>query len=489
MFSLKNIFLNIYKSLIALLLIFVVIVFANLKTAKADEVDITTSFVMDDLASKGIDYKDYLSSEENEFITMVQYYDLENNLRTYVYLNLIDPYSLSSDLRIEISTATANANDVIEESYQLYKLKYVNYESTFYKYEVLGLNNLVYTTRRYKINSIGVLPEYATYNGSLKVDELYVFNGISNNTIKVFHEEVETITITDKEVDFWCYGDDDYWSEFWGYDGRLEIDSKYTDAWYIFFNTDKQIDELLEIELTYQKYNYKFVYPRMEPYIKFDFEFTEKFLNDFINEYEYYGKQMEINFSEQVVDVIKPGNKTIASSDKDWFGRYTTTYETLENIIDLRKYKVEIGDEFVFTEQANKYTWAVHFLDTEKYDTCPDGSISNIYGSGISNTAILRLRFKVGGIEKNCYAIDVPTDDFNGNIADTEINSFEDLFEKMTQLISLVVMLILLVLCLPVITTFFSALVKFIKLIFEIIIYIITLPFRVILSIFGGKEL
>nr|MBQ8890644.1 hypothetical protein [Clostridia bacterium] len=67
-----------------------------------NDVDITTSSVRDDLASMGMDQLSYLSSTENCFITMAQYYDSDKNLRSYLYCNYIGPIDEQLSISLEL---------------------------------------------------------------------------------------------------------------------------------------------------------------------------------------------------------------------------------------------------------------------------------------------------------------------------------------------------------------------------------------------------
>ena len=89
---------------LSILLIFCLNVF-NFASAKADSVDITDSSVRADLISMNLNPDDYTGSS-NRFITLAQYYDKENNLKTYLYGNL--PYVRSGALYLNLSTSISN---------------------------------------------------------------------------------------------------------------------------------------------------------------------------------------------------------------------------------------------------------------------------------------------------------------------------------------------------------------------------------------------
>ena len=101
--------------------------------ATSDLTDLTTSSVRDDLANMGEDKLSNLSSEKNIFLGMSQFYDKDNNLRTYLYLNYIG--SLDTQLKVSISTAVPDEKYNITEVMKTYDLDFVNNDSTWVKYE------------------------------------------------------------------------------------------------------------------------------------------------------------------------------------------------------------------------------------------------------------------------------------------------------------------------------------------------------------------
>ena len=259
------------KKIISIILsfIFIFCVLATVPVMAADDIDITSSTVRADLASMGEDKLSYVSDSYCIFIAMSQYYDLQGNLRSYLYFNLPSWAAKYQDgLCVSISTAVSDANYNITESFLNYDLQFVNKDSTWYKFEILGLPNVDKTTRRYNIAEI--IAKEAETSLNFYVDETYIFHGIENDTIEVFNQEVETITITDKEVKFYCYGDT--MNFFFKDTGIMNAGDIYTDSWFIFFNTDKSIDELLEVELTYTQYDYHFY---RSPFLSVDSEITE----------------------------------------------------------------------------------------------------------------------------------------------------------------------------------------------------------------------
>lgn len=468
--------------LLALLLIQLALpVFTSVAaTANVKNVDITSSSVREDLASMGEDKLTYLSDTKNVFIGMSQYYDLSDKLRTYVYFNYIG--STDEDLKISISTSVTDENYNITEAYKDYDLRFVNNDSTWVKYEVLNLPNLDFVTRRYKIAEI-----FSATSTILSIDETYIFHGITNDSIEVLNQYVETITITDKEVRFFCYGDESSWFDFWGIDGYLGDNKKYTDAWYIFFNTDKPIDNLLEVEITYMPYDYHI---QCLGGCKMSKAFTEAEIQNRLEAGDFDEKTTCV-YGKQTVVTITPGT-TKVSATTNWWGGYETTYRELDNIMDLREYESmdEDGNVFVFTEQAEKYTWGVNFFNTEKTSYLKSvnlvGQSSDsivVDGTGVCNTALLRLKYEINGIVKNAYCIDIPTDDFEGSDAEEDFGSLKELFERLASLILLVLLIVVVVnVGMPVLMPLSKFFINCCVLLLSVVWSFIRLPFKILFT-------
>lgn len=444
--------------------------------ASTSKMDITTSSVRDDLANMEMDQLSNLSSEKNIFLGMSQYYESEDSLKTYVYFNYIG--STQDKLTISISIATTDENYNITEEYKTYDLSFVNNDSTWVKYEVLGLPNLDKTTRRYNLQSI------SSTDVVLDINETYIFHGITNDTIEVFNQEVETVEITEKEVSFFCYGEEDKWNSFWGIDETLAGGKTYTDAWYIFFNTDKEIDSLKEIEITYMPYDYhiQFLGP-----VTMNYPITESVLDERINNGNELDELTTKTYGEQTVVTVTPGTTKISATDNFW-GGYETKYEEIDNILDLREndHTGENGNEFVFTEQAEKYRWGVNFLTTEKKPqrksvATMGASLETtiVDGTGVCNTAIIRLKYEINGMVKNAYAIDIPTDDFTGNAVNTDIEG-EAWWQKIVALLLLVLLFVFITPVMSILSSIFKIIFKAIGVCLGVVFNILTFPLRLI---------
>ena len=500
----------------------------NTLSVYADSIDITKTSVRDDLKSMDEDKLSYLSDEEFIFIGMSQYYDKDNNLRTYLYANI--PYDISTfdyNWYATISTSVMDENYNITEDFKLYPIVYVNNEETWYKLEVLDLPNLEETTRRYYIQDLRVYEEVKTYadvvrpgipdeggGGNLdddtstpsdecmfldEVSKVYIFNGITNNQIKVYRQEIETITITEKEIGLHSFGEENGWYDFWGIDNVMKWNVTYTDSWYVFFNTDKTIDELYEIDVTFKKYDYQIqLLGGVKANKIIDEETIDTIKNGTGDINNAFKDNCSISYYDQEIVTKTPGKTPIEFKD-NWWGQYEIDYEELDNIIDLRKYDVEKdGNPFVFTEQAKKYTWGVNFLNTSKTTKYQGESIMGvghdttiINGTAISNTAILRLKYRTGSEVHNAYAVDVPTDDFNNNTELNENDDFEqykEWFEKLVMLVGILILVVLLGYLAPIFKIIINVLSNCIKWSLKGVGIVITAPFKLIGSLFKTKR-
>lgn len=468
--------------LIVLVFSFLLICIYLTKNVTASSIDITTSTVRDDLESMEKDNLSTISSTDNIFITFNQYYDSNNVLRTYLYMNYIEDDYL--DLYVNLSMSVSDQYYNITEDYHYYKLSFVNKDEECFwtKFEVLGLDNLTRTTRRYKIDGVykaiydPIFSDY-TYESLCITEDVFIFNGINNKQLQFFYEDVETITITEKEVKVYCYGKEADFLGFWKNDKIMQYGDIYHDSWYILFNADKPIDELLEAEITYQKF--KYTTKRNFNIYTMDYDFTEEELLAYKNSDNDYADKTTLNYYEQKNIIVEPGEYKVSYLDKKWYSSYKVKYETLDNILDLKKYKYEKGDDFCFSAEAEKYQWAVHFMDSQRiceYGTNVSHDTPTYKGYGIKNAAILRLRFVSNGLKKNLYAIDEPTDDFDS----VGVVIPDDNDSLLTMIIKLIGILVIIMIV--------ASVIKIISPLGNIITTIILLPFKLIDKIFGKKK-
>lgn len=393
--------------------------------------------VVEDLKKLDMYKDEYVGSVDNQFITLSQAFDSNKTLRTYVYLN----YTGSNDdiLIVHINTSLEF------ENFRMLQLDLVSYDKNSYlkKYEVLSLDNLNNATRKYEISTFSrsmntglyVLLQFDVY-------PIFYFNGTTNDNLECYYQEIETITITDKQVSFFCYGDsmDFFFKE----TGLMNNGNRYTDAWYVFFNTDKKIDNLISIDLSYVQFN--FCVGASSGNTKMDYVFTEEWVKNFVENPTgaYNTSTFKGDFKFEYDDVktvtIEPGTKKIDETQYGWFNVHKTTYETLDNIMDLRKYKAQNEDTFVFTDYADTYTWGVHFNDTYKRFTQKgsNNAAGLVTASAVTEVTILSLTFETDHKVKTLLAIDTPSksEDNQGNIAETPKSDDINLKDYLNELLN-----------------------------------------------------
>ncbi len=463
----KKIILFILLLAVTVLTLFVPTITVSASTA---ETDLTKTSVIDDLGRMNLDNIQNLSSTENIFLGMSQYYDSTRNLHTYIYMNYIG--SREDVLKAKISTSVSNAAGIIIEEFKEYKMTPVNSYRTWVKYEVLDLPNTDQSTRRYKFKSIK-----KNDISIIEVDDMYAFHGITNMQMEVFRQEIETITITDSELKFHCYGQESDWANFWGYDKYMAYGNTYSDAWYIFFNTDKPMDDILEIEITYKPFDYIYVGTRSKMTTVFDEEFMKSAASD---PYFDHGEKFEPREQETVI--IKPGKTKVEATKDKWYSKYDTHYEKyIDNILDLSK-KEYFKDTFpfVFSKEKQKYKWGVNFTvtekETERYVTSYLGNQvthMKVSGTGMCNTAILRIKYEHNGLVKNAYAVDTIKNTFTGEAA--EIPNDWDWKTIVKILIVIILVLLLWPIISPILKLCFEALGTVIKFVFKVLLLPITL--------------
>ena len=250
------------------------------------------------------------------------------------------------------------------------------------------------------------------------------------------------------------------------------------------------MDSIKEIEITYIPYDYQVEFLG---FCNMSYAITEAR----IQEHEAQENKLfewVVDYGKQEIVTITPGTTKVSKTD-NWWGGYQTEYYEIDNVMDLRKYEAvnEDGNPFVFTEQAKKYTWAVNFLNTEKASEW--GSVSmmgnpvttvKVDGTGVRNTAILRIKYEINGVVKNAYAIDIPTDDFTGNAAQEDFEN-QDWWQKLMAMMMLVLFVSLLG---PFLTPLLSMLMNIlwlvVKSLLSFVLWIIGIPFR-LLDIFLHK--
>lgn len=390
--------------------------------------------VVEDLKELNMYSEEYLKIDNGiNFITLSEQFDSSNKLKTFLYLSIADTVD-KFNISVILSTAIASNNEPVTEVFNIYNTEVVSYDSSssLCKYEITDLNNDNYSSRRYKLSSVTYKEESEAKE--FKIDDVYYFTGLTTSSLVSYIGEIETITINDKQVACYCYGDS---LNFFGKEtGLLSPGNIYNDTWYVFFNTDKQIDNLLSLTIYYKPYEYS-IYGKDGTNEMTDVITKDLYYDVYNNLPSSVNEKMKekfyLNELDSVITTINAGTSIVSSLEQGWFSS-KVHYETLDNIMNMKEYEQKSTDDspFIFNEYADKYSWGVHFADTNRQlFTFKDdmGTPNYVQGTIIDETAILELTFETNNQLKTLPAVDIKAKDTDtiGEKAETPLS--EDLFD------------------------------------------------------------
>lgn len=273
-----------------------------------------------------------------------------------------------------------------------YKLTLLNSSGVFYKYRVDGLTVSTETTRYYTITTIyrpfdETIDEDADHGNVVtevdyKVAKEYCFSTINGEPyFRVL--DIETIEITDKFVGFVRYSD--------GF--KLYVGA--CDSHFVAFNTDRDIDRLLEADVYYtsQSYSWSFV--------------------PFAGENETFGeKQDNYAYLEYTQKVEHSGGGLFAPTytwDRiETVEQFIEENETFQNvysgaIIDINVANT-ITDEGKEALKGKK--WVLRFVETSYSLNSGAGGATTSRSTLVGDVTILRLKFETDGVVYNLGTID-----------------------------------------------------------------------------------
>lgn len=408
---------------------------------------ITYSGVLEDLKKdSSFNSSDYPAKSDDYSLQIIQLAEsVDKELFVYVY----QPSGKAKNFKASSINISTTINDSV--SYLNYKLELLNNDGVFYKYKVKGLSVKSDSVRYYAISSI-----YRPFDESIDkqssggntvtevnyaVDKQYCFGEI-NGKPYVNCVDIETIVVTDKFVGFVRYPD--------GF--KLYIGA--CDSHFVAFNTNKPMDKLLEADVYYttQKYSSSWV----------TFSGTSDEFGEKADKYAYlkYTDKVEHTGGGWFAgtykwDRIQSIDEFIKSENKD------DIYHGA--VIDV-KYSTKLTDEAMTELQSKK--WVLRFAETEYTFWSGQGSYGS-FATIIGDVTILRLKFETDGITYNLGVIDnKQTGDKNpSNETDVDVS-----LNKRGKMILYLLMLILLIILL----------VPILPYILQAIVWIITLPFKVI---------
>ena len=375
----------------------------------------------------------------------------DNELFVYVY----QPSGQAKDLRASSINIALVPRENISDV-RNYKLTLLSSSGVFYKYRVDGLTVSTASTRYYTIPSIyrpfdETIDEGADHGNEVtevdyKVAKEYCFSTINGEPFcRVL--DIETIEITDKFVGFVRYSD--------GF--KLYVGA--CDSHFVAFNTDRDIDRLLEADVYYtsQSYSWSFAVGVGE-----NTEFGEKQDN-----YAYLTYKQKVEHTGDgwfaptyTWDRIETVEQFIAEND-------LTQNVYSGALIDINVAN-KITDEGIAALQGKQ--WVLRFAETSY--SLGGGQMSSFSNSTIvGDVTILRLKFETDGVTYNLGVIDNKQ---SGN-PDTPINEEHTevvLSETGKWILIAIAIILVLVILGPILPYIVKA-----------VVWIIALPFRAIAAI------
>lgn len=419
---------NLLIMLISILTLVIFLLPSISNIAKAENNKYTT-VIQDLFVDSSFKIEDYPTINGDYSLQVIQVAESnEKELFVYVY----QPSSYTTDLRATSINISQGINENVK--YVNYTLEYLSSFETIYKYKVNDLVVKNDALRYYDITSIfrkwSSVLDKETGNDN-EVDEVAydVSKLFTASTVKgeVSYSclESETIEITNKYVDHIRY-----LNGFW-----LYYDS--CDSHYVAFSTDKQIDKLMEADITY--------------------------IADTGSESPATGRWT----SDKIETISKTiyADETVSSDMTGPFG-HTYTWNRIESVSEFIE-KEDLKDET--KKNLENMQWVLRFAETDymEYNGMwnPHKDMTKI-----SEVTILRLKFETNGLVYNLGVIDNKQsgDEVPGN---NENSWFDNLIKWLIR-IALIVLAAILVIFL------FPYIVDLIVYIFKGIWWLITLPFK-----------
>lgn len=417
----------------------------------ADRATVSGSDVLADLVKDGIfEPATYPYRENDHSLTLIHIAESsDKELLVYVY----QPGGKEDNLRASSINISTSLNSL---SYKNYKLNYLNSNGVFFKYSVKDFVVSDNETRYYSITSIyrewqKEFDTELTYENyvaevSYSVAKEYRYEGEDSK----YHCDVsDVVTITDKFVGFVRYFDG------YGFGGSVDCDSHF-----VAFNTDCEIDTLIEADVYYvaQRYNVN-TNGIFDWLIPGHTTFYEKTSN-----YAYLS-------DEDHVDHKGPGWGPVSSYAWD---RIETVDQFLEeNIKKQNVYESGLFDVVVASsvkdealERLKGKKWVLRFAETSHTFSSLSNTNTDEYGTLIGEVSILRLKFKTGDKVYNLGVVDNKQSGSNSptNGSTTELEAVFNLFDLLEEKTGIprwvwimIAIAIPLAILLPVLSAFFPA--------------------------------
>lgn len=433
------------------------VVFTSLHIPSVVKAESTVTYtnVLEDLQRDSSFSKDNYPTKTDDYsLHLIQLAESVNKeLFVYVY----QPSGKDKDFKASSINVSTTINDAI--SYYNYKLELLSSNDVFYKYKVIGLTVKNESVRYYAISSI-----YRPFDESIDkqasggntvtevnydVSKQYCF-GTINGKPYVNCVDIETIVVTDKFVGFVRYKDG-----FKFYVGAC-------DSHFVAFNTDKPIDKLLEADVFYTTQSYSWSYVPLQ------------------GEKETFGDKTDKYAYLKYTDKVEHTGDGLFAGTYKWDRIQTIDDfikgENRENIYHGAVLDVKISSKLTdeaLTELKGK-KWVLRFAET-------DYSLSGYSSTGstfedytlVGDVTILRLKFETDGITYNLGVID--NKQTGGRDPSNESEIEIELNNRGKTILRILLLILLIILLAP-----------FLPHIVKAVIWVITLPFKLIENIIAA---
>lgn len=439
-------------SILFVVLLFFIFDFGGLYyTAFAEEVE-EYSDVLDDLKKADNFSEDYYPYVSNDYSLQVIQLAESVNGELYVYV-----YQPSGQVK-NLCGSSINISTMIDDSisYHNYYLRLLNSNGVFFKYCVEDFKVLSDPFRHYAISSI-----FRKFDESIdaqsehgdkitevpyKVAKQYTFGKING---KDYCEvvDIETITVTDKFCGFVRYKD--------GFSLYLGA----CDSHFVAFNTDREIDKLLEADLFFVSQKYT------KDWILFS-------APDIL-----FGEKISHEVSLFSSDHVKHTGGGLFPPTYEWDRIETVEDFIAENAEFKNVYSGALFDVSVATpitdegkESLKNKKWVLRYAETSYLYASGDGFYSE-HMTLIDDVTILRLKFETDGVVYNLGVIDDKRTESDEPINTNEVKvEITNLAKLILGILGLILILVILGPILPFIA--------------QAIVWIIMLPFKLIAWIF-----
>jgi len=442
-------------------------------TLGAEKTTYTT--VIEDLSAdstfKLTDYPENYTDYSVNVIQMAESTDKE----LFIYVYIPTP-------GIEVTTLNmATSKDVT--SVKNYKLKLLSKSTTLYKYVVTNFTLRPTYIRYYNIVSIFRSPnrliDKDLDNGNTinevahEVAQLWTFTDTDNST-EITRVDTEVITVTDKYVGFVRY---DQSSQSYAWTGvKIGRYEPGFDSHFIAFNTDRQIDKLLEADVYYTSQTYSY--------------YKQTNLGVTLHENEEFGDEIETTVHLTYNDV----GSGIGNQFKkyEWY-----RIQTVEEFVLSEDYQYTYSCGLFNIVEQNKITsegkkdlqgkkWLLRFAETDYVNTKTQNVTitTNKKWTIVGNVTILRLKFDCNGQIYNLGVVDGKHtgDGTPDNERTISIEPNTSLFSGIKNVFKIIAYCLLGILAFiilaPILPYIIKAILLVIKYVLLIVWWVITLPFK-----------